>query len=182
VHRYVCIRRAGCPLSEGLVPEGSGDGGGGRACPAVLLLPRPGSQGPPGRAWLGTALVSLVLAEAEPGAQPGSLLSGCQPVPASRPNACVLQAGHCARRPRVGLLQNRGVVARLALRFSSVPDLTAGPPGSKAGSRSLKALCQRAAELEWVNGSLLPDPGSVPCLDRRLRRARSSGPAGFVSA
>jgi hypothetical protein len=62
-YRYACVRRAGCPLSEGLVPDVSGAGGGGWACPPVSLLPRPGLQGPPGRVWLGIARAGLVHAK-----------------------------------------------------------------------------------------------------------------------
>jgi hypothetical protein len=105
-HRYACVRSAGCPLSEGLVPEGSGAGADrglalpSCSCPDLACRDRLVVSG-----WAPHLRV-LYPRAAEPGLREGGLPpSADRCLPADR--RLRSWAGHCTDRSRAGLLQSR---------------------------------------------------------------------------
>jgi len=167
--KALCPKAAEGELAVGLARLSSSE-------PDLVSRDRPVVHGWAPHSW------ALCSRRAEPGMRPDSLLPDRVPVPASRPNACVHQAGHCARRPRAGLLQTRGVVVRLASR----PPFGAQPARRSARFEGwvpqLGGLVPRSGGAEARKASLLSNLATVPCLDRSLRRARFRSLVGLVPA
>jgi len=144
------------------------------SCPDLVCRDRPVVFGWASHEW------ALCSQSAEPGAWPDSLLPGCASVPAFRPNACVLQAGICACRPRVDLLQSRRVVVRFALQLPFGAQPVRRSARAEGRVLQLGSLVLKSGGAGASDGGLLPDLASVPGLDRCLCRAWSCSLAGLV--